>query len=118
MGRASSPGDRLVVAGLRGLARGAVGGAEARADRAGRPAVPGAGGCARQLRARHLLDGLARELAGYHLLHASRGSMLERLGRRDEAAEAYGRAAAVARADVDTAFLARRHTELATDQPQ
>jgi RNA polymerase sigma-70 factor (ECF subfamily) len=64
-----------------------------------------------------LLDDLARDLAGYYLLHASRGSMLERLGRRDEAAEAYGRAAARARTDADTSFLARRHTELTTDQP-
>ena len=64
-----------------------------------------------------LLDDLAQDLAGYHLLHASRGAMLERLGRRDEAAEAYGRAAALARTDADTSFLARRHTELSTDQP-
>ena len=64
-----------------------------------------------------LLDDLAQDLAGYHLLHASRGSMLERLGRRDEAAAAYGRAAALARTDADTAFLARRQTELTTDQP-
>jgi RNA polymerase sigma-70 factor, ECF subfamily len=64
-----------------------------------------------------LLDGLTRDLAGYHLLHAARGSMLERLGRRDEAAEAYGRAAALARTDADTAFLGTRHTELASDQP-
>jgi RNA polymerase sigma-70 factor, ECF subfamily len=64
-----------------------------------------------------LLDDLARDLAGYHLLHASRGSMLERLGRREEAADAYGRAAALARTDAGTSFLARRHTELTTDQP-
>jgi RNA polymerase sigma-70 factor, ECF subfamily len=64
-----------------------------------------------------LLDDLARDLTGYHLLHASRGSMLERLGRRDEAAEAYGRAAALARTDADTSFLAQRHTELSTDKP-
>jgi len=64
-----------------------------------------------------LLDDLVRDLAGYHLLHASRGAMLERLGRRDEATEAYGRAAALARTDADTSFLARRHTELSTDQP-
>jgi RNA polymerase sigma-70 factor (ECF subfamily) len=65
-----------------------------------------------------LLDDLARDLAEYHLLHASRGSMLERLGRRDEAAEAYGRAAALARTNADTAFLARRHAELTTGQPR
>jgi RNA polymerase sigma-70 factor, ECF subfamily len=64
-----------------------------------------------------LLDDLAQDLAGYHLLHASRGSMLERLGRRDEAVAAYGRAAALARTDADTAFLAQRQTELTTDQP-
>jgi RNA polymerase sigma-70 factor, ECF subfamily len=64
-----------------------------------------------------LLDDLARDLAGYHLLHAARGSMLERLGRRAEAADAYGRAAALARTDAGTSFLARRHTELTTDQP-
>jgi RNA polymerase sigma-70 factor, ECF subfamily len=64
-----------------------------------------------------LLDDLARDLAGYHLLHASRGSMLERLGRREEAADAYGRAAALARTDAGTSFLTRRHTELTTDQP-
>jgi RNA polymerase sigma-70 factor (ECF subfamily) len=65
-----------------------------------------------------LLDDLARDLAGYHLLHASRGSMLERLGRRDEAAEAYGRAAALARTDADIAFLARRHAELTSGRPR
>jgi RNA polymerase sigma-70 factor, ECF subfamily len=63
-----------------------------------------------------LLDDLARDLAGYHLLHASRASMLERLGRRDEAAEAYGRAAALARTGADTSFLALRHAQLTTDQ--
>jgi RNA polymerase sigma-70 factor, ECF subfamily len=64
-----------------------------------------------------LLDDLAVDLAGYHLLHASRGSMLERLGRRDEAADAYGRAAALARTDAAASFLAGRHTELTTDPP-
>jgi RNA polymerase sigma-70 factor (ECF subfamily) len=64
-----------------------------------------------------LLDDLARDLAEYHLLHAARGAMLERLGRLDEAADAYGRAAALARTDADISFLARRHTELATEQP-
>ncbi|SEL54600.1 RNA polymerase, sigma subunit, ECF family [Blastococcus sp. DSM 46786] len=65
-----------------------------------------------------LLQDLEEDLAGYHLLHASRGSMLERLGRRDEAAAAYGRAAALARIDADTAFLTQRQTELTTDQPR
>jgi RNA polymerase sigma-70 factor (ECF subfamily) len=64
-----------------------------------------------------LLDGLARDLDGYHLLHASRGSMLERLGRRGEAAEAYDRAAALARIDADISFLTRRQTELTIRPP-
>jgi RNA polymerase sigma-70 factor, ECF subfamily len=60
-----------------------------------------------------LLDGVADELKEYHLLHASRGSMLERLGRPHEAAEAYVRAAALARTDADVAFLSRRLAEVA-----
>jgi RNA polymerase sigma-70 factor, ECF subfamily len=60
-----------------------------------------------------LLDGVVEQLDGYHLLHASRGSMLERLGRPHQAAEAYDRAAALARTDADVAFLSRRHAEFA-----
>ena len=62
-----------------------------------------------------LLDGIAEELDGYHLLHAARGSMLERLGRPHEAAEAYDRAAALARTDAEVSFLSRRRAELAVD---
>jgi RNA polymerase sigma-70 factor (ECF subfamily) len=36
-----------------------------------------------------LVDDLAERLDGYHLLHATRGDLLERLGRADEAAAAY-----------------------------
>ena len=46
-----------------------------------------------------LLDQLADDLDRYHLLHASRGAMLERLGRPDEAAAAYERAATLARTE-------------------
>jgi predicted RNA polymerase sigma factor len=44
-----------------------------------------------------LLDGLAAEpaLAGYHLLPAARGELLERLGREEEAAAEFARAAAM-----------------------
>jgi len=59
-----------------------------------------------------LLDQLADDLDRYHLLHASRGAMLERLGRPDEAAAAYERAATLARTDADVSFLAQRHREL------
>jgi len=44
-----------------------------------------------------LLDGLAGEpaLAGYHLLPAARGELLERLGREEEAGAEFARAAAM-----------------------
>jgi RNA polymerase sigma-70 factor (ECF subfamily) len=60
-----------------------------------------------------LLDGLAAELDGYHLLHAARGSMLARLGRPHEAALAHDRAAALARTETEISFLMRRRAELA-----
>jgi RNA polymerase sigma-70 factor (ECF subfamily) len=52
-----------------------------------------------------LLDELAVDLAEYHPLHAARGSMLQRLGRRAEAAQAYARAAELARAEPARLFL-------------
>jgi RNA polymerase sigma-70 factor (ECF subfamily) len=65
-----------------------------------------------------LLDGLAEELDGYHLLHASRGAMLDRLGRPRDAAQAYDRAAALARNDTEVSFLARRCAEVTVDLPE
>ena len=64
-----------------------------------------------------LLDGVSDELDGYHLLHAARGSMLERLGRTHEAAQAHDRAAAVARTDAEVSFLSLRRTQLTVDDP-
>jgi RNA polymerase sigma-70 factor, ECF subfamily len=64
-----------------------------------------------------LLDDIAQELDGYHLLHAARGSMLERLGRSHESAAAYGRAAALARTETEMSFLSRRRAEQAVDLP-
>ncbi|WP_426566233.1 RNA polymerase sigma factor [Angustibacter sp. McL0619] len=64
-----------------------------------------------------LLDGVADELDGYHLLHAARGSMLERLGRPREAAEAYDRAVALARTETESTFLSRRRAELVASDP-
>ncbi len=64
-----------------------------------------------------LLDGVAEELGGYHLFHAARGSMLDRLGRRNEASLAYGRAADLARAQSEISFLSRRREELAIHVP-
>ena len=64
-----------------------------------------------------LLDGIAEELDGYHLLHAARGSFLERLVRPREAADACDRAATLARTDTDISFLNRRSAKLAVDIP-
>lgn len=52
------------------------------------------------------------DLDGYHLLHATRADLLRRLGRRDEAAEAYERAAALATNAAEVRFLQRRRREL------
>jgi RNA polymerase sigma-70 factor, ECF subfamily len=65
-----------------------------------------------------LLDGIAEPLDDYHLLHATRGSLLERLGRREEAAQEYARAASLARTDTEISFLGRRHTELTRRIPR
>jgi RNA polymerase sigma-70 factor (ECF subfamily) len=60
-----------------------------------------------------LLAGL-ESLEGYHLLHAARGDLLRRLGRRAEARVAYERAHALAPNEPERRFLARRIMELAT----
>jgi RNA polymerase sigma-70 factor (ECF subfamily) len=53
------------------------------------------------------------ELAGNHLLHATRADLLRRLGRRAEAASAYRQALALAGTDTERAFLSTRLTEVA-----
>jgi RNA polymerase sigma-70 factor, ECF subfamily len=53
-----------------------------------------------------LVDGL--DLDGYYLLHATRADMLRRLGRADDAAAAYARAAELARTDAERSFLEAR----------
>jgi RNA polymerase sigma-70 factor (ECF subfamily) len=50
------------------------------------------------------IDGLER----YHLLHAARADLLRRLGRRDEAADAYRLAHELATNPADRRFLAGR----------
>jgi RNA polymerase sigma-70 factor (ECF subfamily) len=47
-------------------------------------------------------------LAGYHLLPATQANLLRRLGRLDEAADAYRQAHALARTDAERRFLRRR----------
>jgi RNA polymerase sigma-70 factor (ECF subfamily) len=56
-----------------------------------------------------LIDGLADsdELDRYHLLHAARGRLLDRLGRRDEAAAAYRRALDQVGNEPERLFLTR-----------
>ena len=52
------------------------------------------------------------ELAGYHLAPAVRADFLRRLGRRDEAVDAYRQALALARLEPERRLLARRIAEL------
>ena len=51
-------------------------------------------------------------LDGYHYLHATRGELLRRLGRGDEARDAYGRALALVHDDAERRLLERRLAEL------
>jgi len=53
-----------------------------------------------------------KALDGYHLFHAARADLLRRLGRRDEAARAYGRALDLASNQTERTFLARRLAEV------
>ncbi|GAA4733997.1 RNA polymerase sigma factor [Phytohabitans rumicis] len=61
-----------------------------------------------------LLDELVddRRLAGYHLLPAARADLLRRLGRRDEAVEAYRQALELVGNEPERRFLERRLSEL------
>ncbi|WP_037271447.1 RNA polymerase sigma factor [Kibdelosporangium aridum] len=52
------------------------------------------------------------KLADYHLLPATRADFLRRLGRTDEAAQAYREALALAPTDAERRFLTRRLTDL------
>jgi RNA polymerase sigma-70 factor, ECF subfamily len=57
-----------------------------------------------------IADGL--DLADYHYLHSTRGELLRRLGRTDEAAEAYRRALALAHHEAERRLLERRLAEV------
>jgi RNA polymerase sigma-70 factor (ECF subfamily) len=69
-------------------------------------AVAEAEGPEEGLRRLDALEG-RNELTGYHLLPAARAGLLARLGRREEAAEAYRRALALATNELERRFLAR-----------
>jgi RNA polymerase sigma-70 factor (ECF subfamily) len=57
-----------------------------------------------------LIDGLA--LDGYRYLHSTRGELLRRSGRLDEAREAYGRALTLAQSEPERRLLRRRLEQL------
>jgi RNA polymerase sigma-70 factor, ECF subfamily len=59
------------------------------------------------------VDALAPDLDNYHLLHATRGTMLRRLGQRDAAHAAFERAARLAATEADQRFLLQQVEELA-----
>ncbi len=52
------------------------------------------------------------ELDDYRYLHSTRAELLRRLGRRDEARSAYGRALGLVHDEVERRHLARRLREL------
>lgn len=54
-----------------------------------------------------LVDDLDLDLDGYHPFHATRADLLRRLGRRQEAADAYDRAAELAPTQAERDFLSR-----------
>jgi RNA polymerase sigma-70 factor (ECF subfamily) len=60
-----------------------------------------------------MLDAIAAILDNYHLMHATRGTMLRRLGQRDAAQAAFERAAHLATTEADRQFLAQQIEELA-----
>jgi RNA polymerase sigma-70 factor (ECF subfamily) len=61
-----------------------------------------------------LIDAILRcgDLGDYHLAHAARADLLRRLGRREEARQAYERALALAQQEPERRFLLRRLAQL------
>jgi len=60
-----------------------------------------------------IIDGL--DLDGYRYLHSTRGELLRRLGRIDEARDAYRRALGIVHDDAERRLLEKRLAELDTD---
>jgi RNA polymerase sigma-70 factor (ECF subfamily) len=59
-----------------------------------------------------IMDGLARDLQGYHLLHAARADLLRRLGKLEEAAGAYRQALGLTSNEIERVYLRRRLAEV------
>ncbi|HTA06412.1 MAG TPA: sigma-70 family RNA polymerase sigma factor, partial [Solirubrobacteraceae bacterium] len=60
-----------------------------------------------------LVEGL--DLDGYHYLHATRAELLRRMGRKEEAREAYGRALELVHAEPERSLLAQKLAQLDAD---
>jgi RNA polymerase sigma-70 factor (ECF subfamily) len=58
------------------------------------------------------IEGFARVLADYHLLHAVRADLYRRLGKKREALDSYRRALELAKQEPERRFLERRIDEL------
>jgi RNA polymerase sigma-70 factor (ECF subfamily) len=69
-------------------------------------------------RALVMIDAIAPDLENYHLMHAARGTILRRLGRREDARAAFERAADLAVTEADRRFLAKQIEVLAQDEAQ
>jgi RNA polymerase sigma-70 factor (ECF subfamily) len=57
------------------------------------------------------------DLRGYHLFHAARADLLRRLGRRQEAAEAYDAALALVGNGAERRFLWQKRAEVGQVRP-
>ena len=62
------------------------------------------------------IDVVANDLDDYYLMHATRGTMLRRLGRTEEAVAAFERAERLAPSEADQRFLKQQLDELASDK--
>ncbi|GBE23781.1 hypothetical protein BMS3Bbin02_00046 [bacterium BMS3Bbin02] len=61
------------------------------------------------------LETIGADLDTYHLMHATRGTLLRRLGERGSAKAAYERALAIAPTEADRRFLTQQIETLPTD---
>jgi RNA polymerase sigma-70 factor, ECF subfamily len=64
------------------------------------------------IKALAMIDALTSELDDYHLLHAARGDLLRRMGRRADSMQAYRRALELASNESERRFLNRRLREV------
>jgi RNA polymerase sigma-70 factor (ECF subfamily) len=102
---ADEPRDWEAIAALYGRLAAATGSPVVELNRAIAMAESG-----RPVQALALVDRL--QLGGYHYMHATRAELLRRLGRRDEARVAYGRALELVHSETERNLLQRRLDEL------